>query len=242
MNKNVEVIGMIYKSVDYLKLMINQMNSFTNKTDWKVSYRIVANDATPKVLDYLKTCGVAFTVYNDPTPNAYYLNRVYRAWNHGGFTSSFDNICFVNSDMIYSDQWLHNLLQKHNGVNIPTSRLVESGKLRSGQYGIEVNFGRKPSEINYAGWYTYSNQIKSNDIKNGGLYMPCVFETKRFIESKGFPEGNIYQDGIGTTNGHPTKSGDDYYFHDILEQKYGMKHVTVFNSLVYHMQEGEKDE
>ena len=27
-----------------------------------------------------------------------------------------------------------------------------------------------------------------------------------------------------------------------LEKKYGMKHVTVMNSIVYHVQEGEKSE
>ena len=37
-------------------------------------------------------------------------------------------------------------------------------------------------------------------------------------------------------------SGDDYYFHEILEKKFGMKHITVFDSPVYHIIEGEKDE
>ena len=71
--------------------------------------------------------------------------------------------------------------------------------------------------------------------------MPCVFETQRFIESKMYPEGNIYHNGIGKL-GIMIKSGDAYYFQNILENKYDMKHITVFDSLVYHIQEGEKDE
>lgn len=55
-----------------------------------------------------------------------------------------------------------------------------------------------------------------------------------------YPEGNIYDDGIGTL-GRFVKSGDAYYFDDILRVKYNMKHITVFDSLVYHIQEGEKD-
>ena len=46
----------------------------------------------------------------------------------------------------------------------------------------------------------------------------------------------------GFPNDRPIyKAGDAYYFQDILEKKYGMKHVTVFDSPVYHIIEGEKD-
>jgi len=31
-------------------------------------------------------------------------------------------------------------------------------------------------------------------------------------------------------------------FEEILEKKYGMTHITALDSLVYHFQEGEKDE
>ena len=55
-----------------------------------------------------------------------------------------------------------------------------------------------------------------------------------------YPNGNIYHDGVGTL-GRFVKSGDAYYFDDVLTLKYNMKHMTVFDSLVYHIQEGEKD-
>ena len=62
---------------------------------WDVTFRIVANDATPEIIEKLKTLDIPYTIYNDPYPNDYYLNRVYRCWNYAGKTSDADNICFI---------------------------------------------------------------------------------------------------------------------------------------------------
>jgi hypothetical protein len=241
MIKRIEIIALIFKSVDYLELIYNELKSDKCKLDgWEIGVRIVANDATEPILNRLKELDIPYTIYNDPKPNDYYLNRVYRCWNHGGETSEYENICFVNSDMVFSEGWLENLLKHHDGINIPTSRLVESGKMRSGTHGVSHNCGRTATSINYHVWNNLVSQIKVNEVHDGGLYMPCVFDKKRFIESGMYPEGNIYADGIGTTNGFVTLSGDVYFFKK-LEDEFGMKHITVFDSLVYHIQEGEKD-
>jgi hypothetical protein len=142
--------------------------------------------------------------------------------------------------MVFSKNWLSNLLKHHNGNNIPCSRLIESGKMLSGLHAVSRNCGRGPKVIDYNLWNDVVDEIKEDELKDGGLFMPCIFETKRFIESGMYPEGNIYSDGIGTLNGF-IQSGDDWYFKK-LNNEYGMKHVTVFDSLVYHIQEGEKDE
>jgi hypothetical protein len=241
MNKNLEIISLIFKSCDYLDLIYKELKSDKCKIEgWNISLRIVANDATPEVISKLKTLDIPYTIYNDHKPNDYYLNRVYRCWNHAGETSKADNICFVNSDMVFSKNWLSNLLKHHNGNNIPCSRLIESGKMLSGLHAVSRNCGRGPKVIDYNLWNDVVDEIKEDELKDGGLFMPCIFETKRFIESGMYPEGNIYSDGIGTLNGF-IQSGDDWYFKK-LNNEYGMKHVTVFDSLVYHIQEGEKDE
>jgi hypothetical protein len=241
MNKSIEIIALIFKSLDYLDLIYNELKSDNCKLeDWDVSLRIVANDATEEVIEKLKTLKIPYSIYNDKNPSDYYLNRVYRCWNYAGKTSKADNICFVNSDMVFSKNWLSNLLKHHDGINIPCSRLVESGKLLSGKHAISFDCGKSPKEINFNTWDELVNSISSEQIKESGLFMPCVFEKKRFIESGMYPEGNIYHDGVGTL-GIFVKSGDAYYFDDILMSKYGMKHVTIFDSLVYHIQEGEKD-
>ena len=243
MNKNIEIISLIFKSVEYLQLIYEQLTSVhCHVPDWRVGLRIVANDATPDVLARLHELNIPYTVYNDSKPNDYYLNRVYRCWNHAGFTSTYDNICFVNSDMIFSSNWLTNLLHHHDGTHIPTSRLVESGKIRSGTYGISYNCGRHPKQINYDQWGTCVATHIKHEVHERGLYMPCVFETSRFIESGGYPEGNIFRDGIGTQTRKAFLQSGDAWFFEKLTSEYGMKHITVFDSLVYHIQEGEKDE
>jgi hypothetical protein len=240
MKNNIEIISLIFKSVDYLDLIYKELKSNKCKVEgWDVSLRIVANDATPEVLERLKELDISYTIYNDPKPNDYYLNRVYRCWNYGGKTSEYDNICFVNSDMVFSDNWLSNLLKHHDGTNIPTSRLVESGKMPSGTHGVSYNCGRGPKQINHDLWNQISNQIAVDEYHPKGLYMPCVLNKQRFIESGMYPEGNIYTDGVGTLNGF-LESGDVWFFKK-LESDYKMKHITVFDSLVYHIQEGEKD-
>lgn len=244
---NIEIISLIYKSVDYLKLTCKQLNSsFCEVEGWDVGFRIVANDATEEVLEYLKICGVPYTVYSDPKPGDFYLNRVYRAWNFAGSTSKYDNICFVNSDMMFSPDWLSNLLKHHDGVNIPCSRLVESGKLRSGSFGIEKDFGKSPSTLDQESFNLFTQEISEDITQPGGLYMPCVFETNKFKKSGMYPEGNVFLDGnelvVGYPNDRPVyMSGDDFFFRKLNSQFY-MKHVTVFDSIVYHIQEGEKDE
>lgn len=238
---NIEIISLIFKSCDYLELIHKELKSENCKVEgWDISLRIVANDATPEVISKLKSLDIPYTIYNDPKPNDYYLNRVYRCWNYAGQTSESDNICFVNSDMVFSEDWLKNLLKHHDGINIPCSRLIESGKMLSGAHAISHNCGRKPKEINFSVWSDVVRNTKSDEVRDGGLFMPCIFETKRFVESGMYPEGNIYSDGVGTLNGF-VQSGDDWYFKK-LTKDYGMKHITVFDSLVYHIQEGEKDE
>lgn len=243
MKKNIEIISLIYKSLSYLELIYNELTSENCKVDgWDVGIRIVANDATPEIISKLENLNIPYTIYNDIKPNDYYLNRVYRCWNHAGSTSKYDNICFVNSDMVFSKDWLKNLLKHHDGINIPTSRLVESGKMLSGTHGISFNCGRSPKQINFSLWDQFSEQTKINETHEKGLFMPCVFEKNKFIVSGLYPEGNIYKDGIGTLHKDGViQSGDDWYFKK-LENEYNMRHITVFDSLVYHIQEGEKDE
>ena len=238
---NLEIVTMIYKSVDYLKFIEYQLNKYSeNFDDINVTSRIIANDATETVLNSLKEVSIPYTIYNDPKPNDYYLNRVYRAWNFGGTSSTADLICFVNSDMAFSDNWLKPLVDLHKQNYLPTSRLVESEKMPSGDHGYPRNFGRHPREFNEAAWLEFANSFRTSIVKPKGLFMPVVFDRKEFIDAGTYPEGNIYTDGVGTLNGY-VDTGDNWFFKK-FSQITGRQHVTAFSSLVYHIQEGEKDE
>tara|TARA_R100000951_G_scaffold82238_1_gene69920 strand:- start:4138 stop:4884 length:747 start_codon:yes stop_codon:yes gene_type:complete len=248
MNKNIEIISLIYRSKSYLNFIAEQLkSSYCNVAGWNVGVRIVANDPTNEIIEELPSTGLPHTIYNDPTPESFYLNRVYRCWNHAVATSKYDNVCLVNSDMAFSDAWLENLLKHHNGKSIPCSRLVESGKMPSGRYGLQQDFGKHPKSFRVESWDSWSKKIKLQQVKNGGLFMPCVFNKKQFLSLDGYPEGNVF---MGNTNevevGHPNdrpvfKSGDAYFF-DKMKKKLELEHVTVFDSVVYHIQEGEMDE
>ena len=243
LNNNIEIIAMVYKSTQYLDFIYDQLKSEHCKADgWGVTLRIVANDATGEVLERLHTLDVPFSVYNDPKPDDFYLNRVYRCWNYCVESSQCGDVCLVNSDMAFSKDWLSNLLKHHDGINIPCSRLVESGKMPSGLHGISNNCGTHPNEFNSQEFERYAGDISEDKIEHGGLFMPVVFNRKRFLESGKYPEGNVYRGGIGASNTKFVKSGDAYFFYDVLENKLGMKHVTAFDSVVYHIQEGEMDE
>lgn len=103
MVKKLEIIALIFKSCDYLDLIYKELKNDNCKVDgWDITLRIVANDATPEVISRLKSLDIPYSIYNDPKPDDYYLNRVYRCWNYAGETSDSDNICFVNSDMVFS--------------------------------------------------------------------------------------------------------------------------------------------
>ena len=245
--KNVEIISLIYKSVDYLDFIVDQLQGESCKVPgWDVGIRIVANDANERVIERLRSMDISFSLYNDPNPDDFYLNRVYRAWNFAGISSEYDNLCFVNSDMAFSPNWLDNLLKHHDGENIPCSRLIESGKMTSGMYGLSKDCGKTPSQFNSSRFQSFCNTVSENTTKEGGLFMPCVFEKDKFIESGMYPEGNIFLENGKLICGYPNDrrvymSGDKFYFH-MLNRKYGMNHLTVFDSLVYHIQEGEMDE
>ena len=234
----VGLVGMIYKSTDYLNFMKYMIYKYCMSSVHDVRPLIIANDAADKVLNSLPSTGIPYLIYNDNNPNDYYLNRVYRAWNFGAANADGEIIVFINSDFGYSYGWLDKLLSHAHSDQIPTSRLVESGKMPSGKWGITNNFGRSPSEFtkNELEFNEFSKNISiPGGAEYDGLYMPCAIRKDIFLDAGGYPEGNI-KNSDGTIT-----SGDKHFF-DILNQKYGIKHVTAMDSIVYHIQEGEKDE
>jgi len=249
--KTVEVISLIFRSVEYLHFIADQLKSSLCEAEgWDVGIRIVANDATDKVLAELPNIGMPYTIYNNSDPNEFYLNRVYGAYNFCIESSEYDNVVLVNSDDRFSEGWLENLLKHHDGVKIPCSRLIESGKMPSGLHGVDLgdqNFGRRPRDFDVEGWEQWVLENKEDKIEDRGLYMPCLLNKDTIAKAGFYPRGNIFlEDGnlrAGYPNDRPVwKAGDDYFFHDVLEPLFGMRHVTVFDSLVYHIVEGEKDE
>lgn len=224
------IVGMIYKSVAYLDFMLQSLGD---------DYLIVANDATDEVKQALADRKCNWLDYHDPKPTDYYLNRVYRAWNDGALAADADVIVFFNSDMYGAPGWLENLLKHLTRDTIPCSRLVESGKMPSGKWGVTQDFGRTTKEFRKGQFIEFARMISANCIEDGGLYMPCAFYRDEFLAVGGYPEGNIHLGGEGMVGTTFLRSGDKHLFKYDFKHK---RHITVMDSIVYHFQEGERDE
>ncbi len=235
---------LIYKSVGWLKFTYEQVQKYTDLED--AEFFFVANDATRQVLQYLKEENIPHYIWNNSPEQRkeWYINSVYRAWNFAGRSAKGQFVVFINSDMALTPNWLDNLYNAYNGSSCLASRLVESGKLPSGEYGIEKNFGRHYREFRESEFHKYAESIRAARTEKGGLYMPLLIKKTDFLSVGGYPEGNIvpYSDIFAPTiarRGESCVSGDKVLM-DKLRVK-GVVHRTVFNSIVYHFQMGEMD-
>jgi glycosyltransferase involved in cell wall biosynthesis len=230
----ISVICLIYKSVGYANFVLNSFRKYTD-LHGNIEFCFIANDPTNKLLIHFDKNNIHYKLFRNKDPEEHYLNRVYRAFNFGGFEADADIIIFVNSDMAFSKNWLENLLKELRENRIVTCRLIESGKLKSGKYGIEKNFGQTYSEFKDKPFQNFVSKISKSEIKKGGLFMPCAIYKDLFVKSGGYPIGNRTE-----KNGNITP-GDKILFYEKL-LSIGIKHYTIFDSLIYHIQEGELDE
>ncbi len=238
------IVCLIYKSVEWLKFIHEQVLKYTDMSDKEFFF--VANDATPEVLEYLKNNYLPHYIWtnSEAQRQEWYINNVYRAWNFGAQQARGDFVIFINSDMGLTPDWIENLFAVYNGHNCVASRLVESGKMKSGLHGIEKNFGQLLADYQEDRFQQYAQTIARDEVHEGGLYMPLLIRRDHFLMVDGYPEGNVVP---GSDNfkpkiakqGEPVTSGDVVLM-DKLKSK-GISHQTAFNSIVYHFQEGEMD-
>ena len=225
---SVEVVCMVYRSLAFYEFMDDQ----------KQIHRFVAND--PEV-DFLGA-----DVYHDKNPQDHYLSRVYRCWNYCVESSKAEHVCLVNSDMAFGPGWLDALERRLDGHTLPVSRLVEPGfmaprfdpvlghgfqELIPGQHAIQIDLGRDPVTFRMDAWHRMAADFIEERVEPGGLFMPCIVHRDSFLSVGGYPEGNVRLDDGSIV------SGDAVLFAKLGAR--GFKHVTCFDSLVYHMQEGE---
>jgi hypothetical protein len=225
--EKVSVMSLIYRSTKYMDFLAKSFNRHTANNNAELWF--VGNNATEEVKEHAKEMGYNFLDFRTPYNQEKYpknISDIYRAWNYAGFQSHGDIIVFVNSDMQFSRDWLPNLLKYLTRKTIVCSRLVESGRLPSGKHCIVKNFGRSPETFRRTDFEIYVEDIRKDKVMEGGMYMPCAIYKDVFDRSGGYPEGNI--------GGIP---GDKIFFSKL--NLMGVKHITSFNSIVYHIQLGE---
>lgn len=238
------IVCLIYQSVEWLKFVYEQVLKYTDMTD--VEFYFVANDATQEVINYLKSKLIPHYVWRNSQEQRkeWYINNVYRAWNFGAKKAKGKFIIFINSDMAFTYNWLGNLIRSYDNNSCLVSRLVESGKLPSGKYGISKNFGRSILNYHEDQFQEFAEHIKKKILRNSGLFMPLLIKKDDFLSVGGYPEGNVIK---GSNIWQPTiaQPGEFSISGDVVLmeklKKKGVSHKTVFDSIVYHFQEGEKD-
>jgi len=224
-NADVTLVVLVYRSLKWLDWCMEGVDAAETKTRYR--WHVVANDATDEVAADPRIA----TEFNNDNPGEFYINRVYRAWNAGVLEAPTQLVCMLNTDMCPSDGWLDELMaiKFANAKTVPTSLLVESGKLPSAMPEYVRDFGRNPVEFRRDEFLKHANDLRMPGLMEAGrLYMPILVDRQEFIDIGMYPEGNP-----------PGTTGDK----DLINRyrRAGYKHVTARGSVVYHVQTGEQD-
>jgi hypothetical protein len=232
---DITVATLIYKSNQYLDFVIDSLLAHDSKIH-NVKYLIVANDADPHVLEYLKDPRfnnekVRHVVHDSDDKNEWWIQRVYGAWNRCLNEADTEAVCFVNSDMAFTDGWLDSLARYDLGRFVPTSRLVESARMPSLAGLISKNFGQTLGSFDKQAFEDFAEELKKQPGFTPGIgaFMPSLFKTETLKKIGGWHKniGNL--------------PGDKITF-ALLAKHLGMVNVMVHDSVVYHFQRGESVE
>jgi len=235
---NITIALLIYASPRYLDFVMESLLLHSSK-EHKIKYLIVCNDASDNVLikaseyaselskNYEPEIRVVNHVNNPKDP--FWIQNVYSAWNRCLSECDNEYICFVNSDMVFTPNWLDRLVKYDTSKCIPTSWLVESGRMPSIPGLISRNFGQSLDSFDDDSFQTFAKSIIEDGFSMGGAYMPSLFNADmlRSVGGWSYNQGNY--------------PGDKITF-ELLRRKYGLQHIMVKDSIVYHLQRGESAE
>jgi hypothetical protein len=234
--RSVTVATLIYKSPDWLRFTLEQLSLAEN--DCKVSVLVVGNDANTRVMEALPRLHGDFDFeyvdHRNIDPYAYNMGRVYAAHNRCMQEARTQDVILINSDMSYADHWADELLAMRDEFPcVPTSLLIESGRVPSGLPTYVRDFGRHWSTFDRAGFLARAEQIRDGTGRRmaGGLFMPVLFRKSEFFAAGGY---EIQE------RDHVLAS--DAKLFQKFENEMKLPHVTAVRSVVYHCQRGEMED
>ena len=246
----VSISSLIYRSAQYADAVYGSLHEFTPMLrSGDAEFTFVANDATPKLLRHLEERGYHHVVQENPRrseaelfASGYgkpeYIHRVYRGWNRAIREARGNIVVLVNSDNLFSPNWLESLLEHVSGRAIVCSQLVERKhpgcRLFPGAY--RGDFGTSPADFDKEAFLTSCQRMRRPGTRSGGAYMPCAFLKSTAEAVGGYPEGNL----AGRSFDEIAEYGDRTFFKRLAH--IGVLHVTALDSLVFHFKEGEMKE
>jgi glycosyltransferase involved in cell wall biosynthesis len=246
----VTLVCLIYSGVDWLEFQYGELLALQKElAPGEVEILFVANDANQEVLNFLIENNIPYVVApGRKSPDEWYIDSVYRAYNFGAKQAQGKFLLFVNSDMAYAPGFLHAMVEAATAGTYVTAKLVESGRLTPAKIAIKKNFGKSLKSFKRKSFYRYAQKLQAPTQQDGGLYMPAIVSKDDFLSCEGFPEGNIKSESVAdyiagaayltAKVGDDLISGDDAFIRRFLFQD--GKHITINSAIVYHFQEGEK--
>lgn len=249
-NPKVTLLCLIYQGLEWLEMAYGELIKLSREfSAGEVEILFIANDATEEVVTFLVENHIPHRVFSGRNrPDEWYINSVYRAYNFGVSQAKGERVLLVNSDMIFSEGFLANLMASHTQEMLLTAKLIESGRLSPGTNAIAKDLGSTPKNLRRADFHRLVRLSSQNSLESGGLYMPLLVQRKAFLELGGFPEGNLVPETLDdylrgeapkyAISGQPCIPGDEALFAKARAQ--GFVHMTSQMSFCYHFQEGER--
>ena len=254
----VTIAALIYKSTIYADFIYNQVHKYTPSiTTGDTNFFFVANDASNEVIEHLKNNKYPYYIQNNEkytNDQLYnmgygcpeYIHRVYKGWNRCILESKSEYVCLINSDMALSENWLENLLKHVNDNTAVSSLLIERGHEKLGHFPASLNgtgsilysCGKSPLVYDENKFMNYVKDHKHDNYNKtsiGGVYMPMIFKRDIAIKVGMYPEGNI----AGAHFNDVIDYGDRVFMRKLKEND--VNHITAWDSLVYHFQQGEME-
>jgi len=248
----ISIAALIYRSAAFADALVKSLMEFTpHLHNGRARFFFVANDATPQLLAHLDRKGYAYVRQTNTTrtddellkmgyAGPEYIHRVYRGYNRA-IQESNEQMVLLNSDMQFSPGWLEGLEQFWNPNLVLTSTLVERWQAKFGDknapgaanYFIERDFGDHPSRFDAAGFYAFSKFMAKPELRQGRHYASIMLSRTKALETGLYPEGNLFAPwGV--------YSGDQAFFARLRAN--GVNHAESAASIVYHFNEGEKED
>lgn len=247
----VSIICLVYKSKQLAEALYKSLYDNTPMLkNGRAELILVANDPTEELVDFLKKKQYPHLInvnqhlsekemlklgFGKPE----YIRRVYQGYNRGIMEAKGHKICLINSDNFFAPDWLENLLKYLDYKTIVSSTLVEPGHKEFGvfPFAVEAKFGGTVDDFQEKKFYQFAAKMSKTGWSSGGAYMPCLlYKDVAFLVGL-YPEGNLVADG----DFQKISMYGDEAFYDRL-RRFGIKHITAKDSIVYHLKEGEKSD
>ena len=218
----VTVSFLTYQKPEWMAMTLEGLAYAKSRTPFRI--QVVGLDATEEV----RATGRLDVDYRTPPDSGLTrLGRIYKAWNVAVESAGDGLVALLNDDMVVSDYWLDELVDTmYTEPCVPTSLLIESGRIPSAIPEHVRNHGLSPEEFDAEGFRSHAAAIRRPGVVGEGrLYMPCLFQREQFLQLGGYPPGNPE----GTT-------GDKDLFARFARA--GYRHVECAGSVTYHVQTG----